>query len=593
MSDNTAVCIDFENTVSLNGNLWKFAPYNENTAELIASKYGLSITIAGILAARGVKINEIDCFLHPKIQNLMPDPVVLKDMEKALQKIAKAIINKETIALIGDYDVDGATSSSLMKLFLHDLGIEVPIHIPEREEGYGPSRQAVDDFLNSGVQLLITTDCGTTAFEVLEYAQKNMDVIVLDHHEAEVKLPQVYAVVNPKRLDESNDYPTLKYLAAVGVVFMTIVAVNRELRQQGFYNTHTAPDLLKYLDLVALGTVCDVVPLQGLNRAFVSQGLKIMSLHQNIGLQALIERSGITETLGSYHLGYILGPRINAGGRVGESSAGSRLLCAKNKQQAMLLAEKLNQFNETRKEIEAHVLLKAIEILEGTPQKYPMVFVYGEDWHQGVIGIVAGKLKERYGLPSFVMSIETDEVKGSARSVAGLNVGSLIIAAKEKGLLTKGGGHNMAAGFSLKEENLEAFREFAGEYISSFLGKEKVIRVVELAGTISVNAATIDFVEQLEMLSPFGAANPEPKLMLTNVKIIKSDIVGSGHIRCILGSTIGGRLKAMAFRAADSEMGKALLKSNGEIFNLAGTLRKDCWLGKKQVQFIIEDVMRG
>lgn len=585
---------NIEQSLSLNGNMWKFVPYNEHDAETIASKYDLPVCVASIIASRGIPADEVEKFLQPKLQSLMPDPFCLKDMEKGIKRIADAVEKNEQIAIIGDYDVDGATSSSLLKLFLESLGCHILLHIPEREEGYGPNRNMVDEFWAAHAKLLITTDCGTSAFDALEYAQnKDMDVVVLDHHEAETLLPKVYAVINPKRLDESDDYPYLKYMAAVGVVFLAVVAINRELRQRGYYQTHQAPDLMHWLDLVALGTVCDVVPLIGLNRAFVRQGLKIMSLRQNKGLKALADKAALTSAPTGYHLGYVLGPRINAGGRVGEASTGSKLLCAEDDLTAAALAEKLDTFNAQRKEIEAYVLLQAIEILEGTPQNYPMAFVYGHDWHQGVIGIVAGKLKERYNLPSFVMSVEADEVKGSARSVAGLNIGALIMAAKEKGILTKGGGHHMAAGFSLKAEDIEKFREFAGEYTQEHLGKEKIVPVVEIDSVISLSAATIELADKLSLLEPFGAGNPEPKLMIHDVRISKPSIVGSGHIRCFLSSLTGGTLKAMVFKAADTELGKALLNQRGETFNIVGTLRKDSWMGKTQLQFIIEDAMRG
>lgn len=303
----------------------------------------------------------------------------MKDMEKAAKRIAEAIVKKQKVAIIGDYDVDGATSSSVLRLYLESVGIEPEIHIPERDEGYGPSRQAFDEFAALGAELVITVDCGTTAFDVFDYAGSlNIPVIVLDHHEAEVRLPEVYAVVNPKRLDESDDYPYLKYMAAVGVVFCTIVAVNRELRKQGFFAGREEPNLLQWLDLVALGTVCDVVPLLGLNRAFVRQGLRIMSLRSNTGLRALIDKSGISEAPSAFHLGYVLGPRINACGRVGEASLGNKLLCSRDDFQAGQLADKLNEFNAQRKEIEAYVLLSAIEMLEGTPQEYPIAFAAGK-----------------------------------------------------------------------------------------------------------------------------------------------------------------------------------------------------------------------
>lgn len=585
--------IDFATTKSLNGNIWSFLAPDDRLTEQAAQKYNLPFLIAKILIGRRVAIDEIPDFLVPKLQNLMPDPYVLKDMEKAAVRIAEAVVKKQKVAIIGDYDVDGATSSSVLRLFLESVGLKPVVHIPERDEGYGPSIKAVDDFAAEGAELLITVDCGTTAFDVFEHAAEiGLPAIVLDHHEAEVRLPKVFALVNPKRLDESDDYPYLKYLAAVGVAFLTVVAVNRCLRGQGFYTAVKEPDLKQWLDLAALGTVCDVVPLLGLNRAFVRQGLAVMAQRKNTGLKALIDKSGINEMPTSYHLGYVLGPRINAGGRVGDSSLGSRLLCCENSFEAAALAEQLDAFNAKRKEIEAYVLLQAMETLEGTPQSYPMAFVYGHDWHQGVIGIVAGKLKERYNLPAFVMSVEADEVKGSARSVPGLDLGALIMAAREKGLLTKGGGHIMAAGFSLTEDKIEEFRAFAGEYIRRSLKNDALTPVLEIDGSIDVAAATPDFVAGLENLEPYGSGNPEPRLMLLHALITKADIVGAGHVRCFLGSMNGGSLKAMAFRCADNEMGKALLNGAGKTFHLAGVLRRDNWQGRNQTQFIIDDAMR-
>lgn len=568
-------------------------PVDERKAELIAQRFALPLPVARIIASRGIPVDDVANFINPKLQNLMPDPFCMKDMEKAAKRIAEAIVKKQKVAIIGDYDVDGATSSSVLRLYLESVGIEPEIHIPERDEGYGPSRQAFDEFAALGAELVITVDCGTTAFDVFDYAGSlNIPVIVLDHHEAEVRLPEVYAVVNPKRLDESDDYPYLKYMAAVGVVFCTIVAVNRELRKQGFFAGREEPNLLQWLDLVALGTVCDVVPLLGLNRAFVRQGLRIMSLRSNTGLRALIDKSGISEAPSAFHLGYVLGPRINACGRVGEASLGNKLLCSRDDFQAGQLADKLNEFNAQRKEIEAYVLLSAIEMLEGTPQEYPIAFAAGKDWHQGVVGIVAGKLKERYNVPAFVMSIEPDEVKGSARSVPGIDLGALIIAAKEKGLLTKGGGHTMAAGFSLPEDKIEAFRRFAGEYVRQKLGEEDVAPVIEVDSALDLLGANTDFAAALELLEPFGAGNAEPKIVLEHVRVVKPGIVGAGHVRCFLTSGNGGSLKAMAFKIADTELGKTLLNSQGAVFDIAGVLRRDNWQGRNSVQFIIDDAIR-
>lgn len=583
-----------DNEKSLGGNLWKLAPANERSVETICQRFSLPYLVAKILTIRGVSIEDIGNFIEPKLQTLLPNPSCLKDMEKASVRIAEAITKKQKIAIIGDYDVDGATSSSVLRLYLEAVGIEPEIHIPDREEGYGPSRKAIDKFVALGVDLVITVDCGTTAFDTFEYAkEKNIPVIVLDHHEAEVKLPPVYAVVNPKRLDDDSGVDYLQYMAAVGVVFVTIVAVNRELRRQNFFSgTNPEPNLMQWLDLVALGTVCDVVPLKGLNRAFVRQGLKVMSRRTNIGLKALVDKAGISEAPTAFHLGYVLGPRINACGRVGDAALGNKLLCMQDENQAKVLADKLGEFNEQRKDIESYVLLSAIEMLEGTPQTYPIAFVAGNDWHQGVIGIVAGKLKERYNLPAFVMSIEADEVKGSARSIPQVDLGALIISAKEKGLLTKGGGHTMAAGFSLNEDKIDEFREFVGQYVSEKIGGEAITPVIEIDGELDVAGATVDMAEKLELLEPYGSGNSEPKLLLHHVRISKASIIGSGHVKCFLGSDNGGSLKAIAFRVADNDIGNAMLTAKGEIFDVVGVLRRDNWQGRNSVQFIIDDIKR-
>ena len=583
-----------DKNISFGGNLWQVADVDARLAEMIAQKYNLPYIMAKIIALRGVLIDDVEQFLSPKISTLMPDPYVLKDMQKASIRIADAIINKQKISIIGDYDVDGATSTSVMKLFLRSVGVEPEVHIPDRDEGYGPSKQAVDNFALTGCGLLLTLDCGTTAFEPLEYAtEKGFDVIVLDHHEAEVKLPKIYALVNPKRLDESDDYPSLKYMAAVGVVFMTVVAVNRCLREKGYYNNDIKePDLKKWLDLVALGTVCDVVPLKGINRAYVAQGLKVMAQRGNIGLTTLMDKANLSEVPTAFHLGYVLGPRINACGRVGDADMGNQLLCCNSDYQAQLLVDKLNEFNVERKDIENHVLLSAMEQVEGTPQEYPIAFVYGHDWHQGVIGIVAGRLKERYNVPSFVMSVEADEVKGSARSISQVDLGALIIAAKEKGILTKGGGHVMAAGFSLEEIKIEEFKKFVGEYVLSKTGSEKVTPVLEIDSVLDAGGANVELADYLEKLEPYGAGNSEPKLMLKRVNIVKPSMFSTGHIRCVLTSQNGGSIKAVAFRVGDNQIGNAMLNAKKDYFDVVGVLRHDKWNGRNDVQFIIEDIRK-
>lgn len=580
--------------LSLSGNVWNLAETNERQEELLCLHTGVSPYMAKLLLLRDIPEAAVATFLNPKLSALMPDPYILKDMEKAAERIADAIVSHQKIAIIGDYDVDGATSTSVMRLFLTYLGIETAVHIPERDEGYGPSELAFQEFTDFGADLVITVDCGTSAFEILDRAAENFAIIVLDHHEAETRLPKVYAVVNPKRLDQSDDRPDLGFMAAVGVVFMTVVAINRILRTKGFYTSELPePNLMNWLDLVALGTVCDVVTLLGLNRAFVTQGLKIMSTRQNLGLKTLMDVAGVNEKPDTYHLGFVLGPRINACGRVGKAAIGNRLLCTQNPIEAQLLADEMNSYNQERKDIEAFVLQQAIEILEGTPQDWPMAFVANKGWHQGVIGIVAGKLKERYNLPSFVMSIEEDEVKGSARSIAGVDLGALIIAAKEKGVITKGGGHTMAAGFSLTEEQIPAFRQFAGEYVAQSLNNTTPHPILNIDLSISLQAANNNLCNEIEQLKPFGTGNSEPLILIRKVYFKKPYIIGSGHIKCELTNIAKEHLTAIAFKAADTEMGNHILSRTQDCYDVVGNLRFNRWNNTTSLQFIISDIKRA
>lgn len=583
-----------QHQLSIGGNIWQISAADDRQTELLCRKLNISVHLARLLLLRGLSAENIPLFLNPKISTLMPNPSILKDMDKAAERIAEAIISRQKIAIIGDYDVDGATSTSVMRLFLTHCGIKTAVHIPEREEGYGPSTLAFQEFSDFGADLVITVDCGTSAFEVLDSAAEKFDIIVLDHHEAGTKLPKVYAVVNPKRLDQSEERPDLGYMAAVGVVFMTVVAINRLLRQKGFYNANIPePNLMQWLDLVALGTVCDVVTLMGINRAFVTQGLKIMANRQNLGLKTLIDAAKITEKPDAYHLGFVLGPRINACGRVGKAYVSSRLLCSKNQLEAEHLAEEMNVYNQERKDIECFVLQQSIEQLEGTPQEWPMAFVASKGWHQGVIGIVAGKLKERYNLPAFVMSIEEDEVKGSARSIEGVDLGTLIIAAKEKGVITKGGGHTMAAGFSLTEEQIPAFQAFAGEYISQSLNHTTPHPVIKIDLSISLPAANLELCNQLEQLKPFGTGNPEPMLLIRNVYFRKACIIGAGHIKCELTGLGQERLSAIAFKIADTDIGKEILSSRHDCYDVVGNLRFNRWNNTTNLQFMITDIKRS
>ncbi|CAA7612921.1 single-stranded-DNA-specific exonuclease RecJ [Magnetospirillum sp. UT-4] len=573
---------------SLTGRRWQAAAGDERLALTLSQRLGLPEVIGRVLAARGVGLDDAADFLSPTLRAFLPDPGHLKDMDKAARRIAASVQSGETIGVFGDYDVDGATSSALLKLFLEAAGATVRVHIPDRiAEGYGPNLPALLRLKDEGIGLVVTVDCGTTAYAPLAgAAAAGLEIIVVDHHEAEPALPECYALVNPNRLDEDSPHG---HLAAVGVAFLLAVAVNRDLKTAGWYRNRPAPDLLQWLDVVALGTVCDVVPLTGVNRALVAQGLKVMARRGNAGLAALADVAGIKERPDAYHLGYVLGPRVNAGGRVGEAALGTRLLSSDDPGEAADIARQLDGFNRDRQEIEAAVLLEAIEQVEGSPDDgLPLLLAAGENWHPGVIGIVAGRLKERYNRPACVVALEGAEGKGSGRSVAGLDLGAAVIAARQAGILKAGGGHAMAAGFTVARDRLPDFRAFVAERLSAQIAGE-LVPVLELDGALDVAGCTPALVETLKQVGPFGAANPEPRFAVVAARIVKADVVGSGHVRLILAGSGGQRCKAIAFRSADSELGHFLLRAQGSAVHLAGTLRVDTWQGNTNVQLVVDD----
>ncbi len=573
---------------SLSGRRWLARPGDERLALALAQRLGLPELVGRVLASRGVGLDEAEGFLNPTLRDLLPDPGHLLGMESAVARLVAAVTGGETIGIFGDYDVDGATSSALLKNALADMGARARVYIPDRiKEGYGPNAPALLRLKDEGVSVVVTVDCGTTAFEALEAAaQAGLDMIVVDHHVGEAALPAALAVINPNRLDETSPHG---HLAAVGVAFLLAVGLNRGLKQAGWYKSRPAPDLMRWLDLVALGTVCDVVPLVGVNRALVVQGLKVMARRNNVGLAALSDVAGVKERPDSYTLGYVLGPRVNAGGRVGEAELGTRLMSTDDPAEAAEIARQLDGYNKDRQEIEAVVLLDAIEQVEGRPDDgRPLLMAAGENWHPGVIGIVAGRLKERYGRVACVVALEGDQGKGSGRSVPGLDLGSAIIAARQAGLLLAGGGHAMAAGFTVARDKLDALSDFLAERLQAQLEGE-LVPLLELDGALDAGAAGIELVETLSQVGPFGSGNPEPRFAVSGARIVKADVVGSGHVRLMLAGAGGKRLKAIAFRAADSEMGHALLSSSGAAFHLAGTLRVDTWQGNSSVQLIVDD----
>ena len=577
---------------SLSGCLWHLKETNERMANAISQRFDLPDVVARILAARGFDLETTPLFLSPTLRENLPNPFSLKDMGKAANRVAEAILKQEPIGLMGDYDVDGATSTAELKMFLSQCGINVLTFIPEREDGYGPNAKKMQEYKGTGCSVVLTLDCGTTAFEPIDFGTKlGLDVIILDHHNAETELPNAYAVVNPKRLDEEYQHPC-HHMAACGVVFLFIVALNKVLREQGFWTNKPEPNLMQYLDLVAFGTICDVVQLTGVNRLLVKSGLKQMATGNNIGLAALARQIDLQGPPTSYHLGYLFGPRVNACGRVGKSDLGMKLLSCHDAIEAGILAEELDRLNTFRREIENDVFLKAIEQVESKPLTTPFIVVSGENWHQGVVGIVAGRLKERYNLPVFALSIEGDDVKGSSRSITGLDIGTLVMQAVSKGILTRGGGHPMAAGFSLKRDQIQNFIDYLTQSVKPKLLQDSA-RTLEAEGILDLNGLTLDLVQKLELLAPFGEGNPEPLFLLKNVRISYTNLLKNGHISVGLTNKTGQKMTGVAFRAADTEMGKTFLASHGDdFFDLIVLLKKDTWKGRTKIQVQILDAKR-
>jgi single-stranded-DNA-specific exonuclease len=576
---------------SLNGRRWEARLGDPRLGLALAQDLELPEIVGRALAARGVEPETAEAFLAPRLRDGLPDPRALKDMDRAVARIVRALEAGEGIAVFGDYDVDGATSAALLARFLGAAGAAPRIYIPDRlAEGYGPNAPALRRLRAEGAALAITVDCGISAFAALEAAaEAGLDVVVVDHHVAEARLPPAVAIVNPSRLDETGAH---RQLAAVGVAFLLVVAVNRALRAGGWYRKSgpEEPDLRRWLDLVALGTVCDVVPLTGLNRVFVAQGLKVMARRGNRGLAALADVAGVDRPPEAWHLGFQLGPRINAGGRVGQADLGARLLTTEDPAEAAALAERLDAFNRERRAIEQAVLDQALAQIEGiSAGAGGLVLAAGEGWHPGVVGIVASRLKDRTNLPALVVALDEGVGKGSARSVPGVDLGREILAARQAGLLIDGGGHPMAAGLTVAEAGLEDLRRFLDERLAGQIDAVGYRPALGLDGALQPRAATADLLGQLERLAPFGVGNAEPRFALPAVRIVRPRTVGEDHLRCILSGADGGSLKGIAFRAFDGALGRALAGAGALPFHVAGKLRADHWAGPGQVQFIIED----
>ena len=576
---------------SLAGKCWRERAADQRTALAISQALSVPEIIGRVLAARGVDVAGADAFLTPRLKDLLPDPASLVDMEKAAARLADAIEGGEPIAIFGDYDVDGATAGAVLSRFLAALGAPPILYIPDRlSEGYGPNGPALEKLAGQGARVVVTVDCGINAFEAIGAGNKaGLDIIVCDHHLATPDLPAAFAVVNPNRLDDTSG---AGHMAAVGVAFLMAVAVNRQLRGRRYYQPGgvAEPALLELLDMVALGTVCDMVPLVGVNRAFVRQGLAVLGRRRNIGLAALTDVAGSDGPPDAWRLGFILGPRINAGGRVGKSDLGIRLLGTDDPGEAAEIAASLQALNDERREIERRIGEAAIaQVIANDGEAAPLIVAAADDWHAGVIGIVASRLKERFRRPALVIAFDGDTGKGSARSVAGFDFGSAVAAAGQQGLLENGGGHAMAAGLTVGRDKLEALRLFLIERAVAALGQNAPAPRLQIDGVLAPGGVTRDFADLLEAAAPFGQGNPAPRFVVPDLTVGKADVVGKNHVRCFFSGRDGGRVQGIAFRSADSALGRALLDSYGEPLHIAGRLRADDWQGRQRVQLMIED----
>jgi single-stranded-DNA-specific exonuclease len=581
---------------SATGRAWRDRLDERGSAQALAitQRHDIPELLARILAGRNVDIDAVEAFLDPAIRRAMPDPHVLSGMKEAAARLADAVQRNECIAIFGDYDVDGATSTALLARYLHRCGIEPLIHIPDRLfEGYGPNVEAVRALAQRGAKLLVTVDCGTTSIEPLEEARKlGMEVIIIDHHQVDETLPPALAIVNPNRRDDLSE---LGHLAAVGLVFMTVVALNRELRQRGFWTgERPEPNLLAFLDDVALGTVADVVPLIGLNRAFVAKGLLALRRRERAGHTSLMDVARLNGPPEAWHLGFLLGPRINAGGRIGRADLGVRLLIEEDPTEAAKIAAELDRLNRERQAIELDTLAQAeAEAMAalGLEEKGAVVVTAAEGWHPGVVGLVAARLKERYGRPAFAIALEPGGIgTGSGRSIAGVDIGRAVRRAVTEGLLLKGGGHAMAAGVTLRKAALAELRAYLESTLAADVEAARRKSGLMIDGAVSAAAANADLIAMLERAGPFGSGNPEPIIALPAHTVSFAEEVGQAHVRARLRSNDGSAVNAIAFRAAGQKLGQALIQNRGKPIHAAGSFSLDRWNGEERVQFQITDV---
>jgi single-stranded-DNA-specific exonuclease len=590
-SDLKPAFLDVEKSVK--GQRWVARLDDQRLAHTIAEKNELPEILGRVMAARGVTSDEAEAFLNPTLRSLMPQPSAFMDMEKGAARLAEAIIKKEAIGIISDYDVDGVSSAAIMVRFLASVGHEAIVYIPDRlTEGYGPSEKAVSALKEQGTELLLTLDCGVMSHDPLAHAADlGLTTIIVDHHQAGVELPHAYAVINPNRQDDMSGQG---HLCAAGVVMILIAAVNKQLRTLGHYSEQRPePNMLQWLELVALATVCDVVPLKGLNRAYVTQGLRIMSRRENQGISALADVGGLKRRPDVYALGFILGPRINAAGRVGHAEEALALLTTNDKGEAYALARNLDDLNRKRQVIELRVVDEAIaqaEFAMGKDKRPSIVVVAADGWHPGVVGLAASRLKDRFTVPSLVLAMNTKTglATGSGRSIAGVDLGKAVRLASEAGILTKGGGHAMAAGLTVPIEKLAELRQFLDEALSAEVENLRDPSL-PIDGALTASGATLDLIELLEQAGPYGSAHPSPMFVFPAHKVIYADQAGTDHVRCTLVASDGTKLKAIAFRALNTDLGELLLSERSHPIHIAGRLVADEWGAKRVPSLQIED----
>lgn len=583
---------------SARGFAWRerLLPEARAQAAVISQQHGLPELLGRFLAARAIAAADVPTILNPTLKTLMPDPSTLRDMDAAAVRLADAIEARQSIVLFGDYDVDGAASSALMHRFLKHHGCEARIYIPDRIfEGYGPNVGAIESLIEEGAQLIVTVDCGTTSTGPLTRARElGCDVVVIDHHQADEALPPAAAIVNPNRQD---DVSGLGHLCAAGVAFLVLVALARELRLRGVYAKGVSePDLMAELDLVALATVADVVPLTGLNRAYVTQGLQVMRWRRNIGLKALIDAAGLNEAPTPYHLGFILGPRINAGGRIGDAGLGARLLAGEDETEAARIAVLLDRLNKERRAMEKEMLEQAIADsearIEAEPE-LPVLIVGSPDWHKGIVGLVASRLTERFRRPSCVIAWDEEtgsgQGTGSLRSVPGADIGAAVRTAVSEGHLVKGGGHAMAAGLTVARDQLEGLETFLHARLRASVGEARARAGLDLDGALTPAGVTDELMELIGRVGPYGQGNPTPRFAFPSTRVRFAKVVGEHHVRCVLESADGARLEAIAFRAAGEPLGDLLTSAGGLPIHVAGNLRRSTWGGRDKIELTIED----